>query len=110
MDNSNPKMSRELLERLMSNNSSPQARAVGVSSSEPFARRRQTQAEGRYVRGYRDSHLFMQGHVRQPGLDTNRSRLASTGNERQQHIDTKSNRPSAGFKEPPSRNYDPYGH
>ncbi len=104
MGNSNPKMSRELLERLMNNNPSPQSRAVGVGPSTPFSGRRQNQDQGRYVRGYKGSHLFRQTHVRQPGAEISRPRLARPGNDdNQQHIDTNSNRPSAGFKEPPKK-------
>ena len=101
-------MSRELLERLSSQRpNQPDAYGGQPVGSAPFARARR--------QNYRDSMLGAQhNNVRRMGAEMGRpvggySRGKGDKPGSGQRVDSGQNRPSAGFKEPPGRGYDPFG-
>lgn len=117
-------MSRELLERLSKyDNSTDSSSAYGAPASHRRVVRKTTTR--RWVRQYTDSHLGSGGdpvRVRRPGGEIysakkdmeNRERLSdpigegSPSGPSSERINTNQNRPSAGFKEPPGRRFDPF--
>lgn len=101
-----PQISRELLERLTSSNQPMGASAYGTASS--------PQAPSSPVRRhkYRASMLGSQHQVRQMGAEIGgrqMTRREQTHEPIQEKTQTGQNRPSAGFKEPQGRGYNPYG-
>ncbi len=115
MDNrSRPVISRELLKRLSGNQKAdPRISATGVTARS-FSGRVSKGFDRRVIGGYKASMIgatFNQGSVRRVGAEiTANSSLGQqqSGPESKQQIKTNQNRPSAGFKEPSSRSYDPY--
>lgn len=115
-----PRMSRELLQRL----AKPQqlTQPVGSQGSaqmrQSFAERKQVEQNRRIVHSYQESHLgtrsFRSSDVRQMGSELGRPRrrpstdTSSAKGGVVNRIDSGQNRPSAGFKEPPARGYNPY--
>ena len=100
-----PKMSRELIERLSYTPSST-SQAFGVATG---GVRTPSMDARRNV--YRNSHLGRCYGVRQVGTEIGGSPHSGRKDMRPtlEHVPTSVNRPSAGFREPPARGYNPYG-
>ena len=111
-----PEMSRELLERLMLDQSGDSKNDDFMApSTQSFNQRLEVERRRRLVRGYRDSKLGKSSlgsdEVRQMGMEIgHRRRHNFTPPEKPdlKPIETGQNRPSAGFKEPPTRDYNPF--
>ena len=100
-----PKMSRELIERLSYTPSST-SQAFGVATG---GVRTPSMDARRNV--YRNSQLGQRYGVRQLGTEIGGSPHSGRKDMRPtlEHLPTNANRPSAGFREPPARGYNPYG-
>lgn len=107
-----PQMSRGLLRRLLdaddriSDDRATATRLTSVRFSDRVRVERNRQNVGRYG----DSMLGAHYGIRQVGAEIGirRRRSGDTKDEKPQRVETNQNRPSAGFKEPTGRNYDPY--
>lgn len=120
-----PIASRELLERMIRDQSIPAGKRDEVATAQTvqsFEARMQLEKNRALVRGYKDSKLGMQTvraeEVRQMGMEIGYGRKKKrptfnkpkdTGGTPNNRVDSGQNRPSAGFQEPPSRNYNPFG-
>lgn len=109
-NSSKPEMSRRLLGRMIRNDKSsrPNGKVVGPAAPASFrdrvAKDRNRQAIGRYS----DSILGKRYGVRRVSSEFSSSRPTSTDGDEFERLETGQNRPSAGFKEPEGRKYDPY--
>ncbi|MDO4773603.1 MAG: hypothetical protein Q4A37_00540 [Candidatus Saccharibacteria bacterium] len=113
-------MSRAMLKRLMAvqpptvSATSPSGDGVAGNAAQPqsFAQRQRLERQRKLVGSYQQSTLGVQNYKEEVGAagSTTRSRLATPpqSTDTPERIDTGQNRPSAGFKEPPSRGYNPY--
>lgn len=98
-------MSRGLMKRISSVPGADSQKAFGTSMDAmrvPSANARRNV----YVR----SHLGQARGIRRVGTEIGGVQHVSSGGKPVlRHLETGTNRPSAGFKEPPRRSYNPYG-
>ncbi|MDO4712385.1 MAG: hypothetical protein Q4B05_00535 [Candidatus Saccharibacteria bacterium] len=113
--NGKPRMSRQLLQRLMDCGQPPAVKATQVSATpQAFQQRRWQEANGnrQHVGNYRRSSLANQSYIRRPGGEISADRRSDTAGGQQgvlrERINSGVNRPSAGFQEPPSRGCNPF--
>lgn len=131
--NGKPRMSRQLLQRLMKCDQTAPVKATRLSArpqSFDQRRRQEVNAHRQHVTSYRRSNLANQSYIRRPGgeisLGPRHESGSATGtgsppdtplgNRRPAgasaasgvRLQTGANRPSAGFQEPPGRGYNPF--
>ena len=114
--NGKPRMSRDMMGRIMHSQPAQSENAYGVAPSSGAGQtQRQLYSSGNRIGGYGTSRLGMRSSVLQFGTEISapsrrkRPDFQKNQNLGENHINTQQNRPSAGFKEPPGRNYNPYG-
>lgn len=111
--NDRPQVSRELVDRLSQGIPIRRKDAYGVSAKSAYGSRRPKKSSDR---SYSSSMLGRQWSSQQRATpvkkgddsDSSEPSQASGSSGGLQKIETNTNRPSAGFKEPPGRRYDPY--
>ena len=112
-------MSRDLMGRIThSQPANPSAAFGGLPAQTPSPAQRALYTSGDRVGGYGTSRLGARSLVRQFGAEisapassrVNRMRRPQPEQAKDpaQRINSQQNRPSAGFKEPPGRGYNPY--
>ena len=116
--NGKPRMSRDMMGRIMHSQPLNQPAAVGGAPSKvPTPAQRSLHARSSRVGGYGTSQLGARSFVRQFGTEisapakshSDRRHQSQSGQiSSEKRIDSQQNRPSAGFKEPPARGYNPY--
>ena len=117
--NGRPPMTRGMMNRIMKSQPSEPTSAFGSVSTQPSSStQRSLHTRGDRVGGYGTSQLGGRSLVRQFGAEISspsksridrmrRPQQSQTGGSGQR-VNSQQNRPSAGFKEPSGRNYDPY--
>ncbi len=119
-----PQKSQDMTVRVAQPQPSNQVVAFGgLPAQKQSLAQRELYASGDRIGGYGTSNLGSRSLVRQFGTEISAptssridrmrrpqvsSRPNRTVNPKQKPLDHQQNRPSTGFKEPPSRNYNPY--
>lgn len=112
-------MSRDMMGRITHlQPTNPAVAFGGMPAQTPSPTQRALHAQGSRVGGYGTSQLGARSLVRQVGAEisaptpsrVNRMRRPQPeqSTDPRRRINSRQNRPSAGFKEPPGRNYNPY--
>lgn len=111
-NNQKPIMSRELLQRV-GGSIQPQPTQPTTQSQLTFAKRAHIEQNRQHIGRYGESLVGSQplrAEVRQMGTEMGKRRMGKGQPARQlNRMNSGQNRPSAGFCEPPARQYNPYG-